>query len=254
MVKKSKKAKVVKVPAKAKGALAIPQKDKTAYGKKADKEEAKTIQKTALKRNWAIVTDNCYGVAYMKAYNKPYESPFFSMYILAPDYILLLKHFTRFMLSKPRIQKPEGKTRYYKGRERKYPVLLLKTKWGEVEIHFAHEKGGAKEALKKWESRKSRMGATYTDAEKAKDVAEGKKGYNNMFVKMDDRDQFTAKLGKEFLAMDKFPNKVLFVSQKWKKEFEGMDNVVITPYKSSGPIGTKLEKEYPIPARSNILI
>ena len=246
MPKSSKK--VVKVPAKAKGAIAIPQKDKTAYGKKADKEEAKTIQKKALKRNWAIVTDNCYGVAYMKAYNKPYESPFFSMYILAPDYILLLKHFTRFMLSKPRIQKPEGKTKYYNGRERKYPVLLLKNKWGEVEIHFAHEKGGAKEAVRKWNTRKSRIGATYTAEDKAL-AKKSKKGYRNFFVKMDDRDKFTAKLGKEFLAMDKFPNKVLFVSQKWKKDFEGMKNVVITPYKSSGPIGTKLEKEYPIPAR-----
>ena len=48
---------------------------------------------------------------------------------------------------------------------------------------------------------------------------------------MDDRDKFTIELGKRFLAL-KFPNKILFVSQKYKEVFKGLPNVIITDYKT----------------------
>ena len=180
-----------------------------------------------------IVTDNCFGTNYMKALNKPYESPFFSMFIMSPDYINLLEHFDVFMKVKPVSQEPSGKTRYYNKRVRKYPVLLLKTKFGEVEIHMAHEKQSPEEAIKKWEKRKSRMNMDKKD----------------IFVKMDDRDKFTKDIGMRFLSLKQFPHKRLFVSQKWKKDFQGLKNVTITDYKSSGPIGTTLEKKFPVLAR-----
>jgi uncharacterized protein (DUF1919 family) len=223
------KGKVI-VPDDAKGAIKQKDKNLTAYGKESDKEEPNTVLKKAITKDWTIVTDNCFGVAYMKALNKPYESPFFSMYILAPDYIKLLENFDEYMSKTPVGQSPPGKTRFYKGRERKYPVLILKGKEGDIEIHMAHEKQSPKEAIEKWEKRKSRMNMNKKD----------------MFVKMDDRDQFNKKLGMRFLALKQFPHKKLFVSQKWKKDFEGLPNVQITGYKTSGPIGTKLEKEFPI--------
>tara|TARA_R110000787_G_scaffold79912_1_gene174349 strand:+ start:35 stop:601 length:567 start_codon:yes stop_codon:yes gene_type:complete len=180
---------------------------------------------TAQKKGYTIITDNCFGVGYMKQLNRPYESPFFSVYILAPDYIKLLENFDKYMRLKPVAQRAVGNTKYY-AKERQYPVLLL----GDIEIHFAHEKGGAAGAISKWDTRKKRMNMDKSQ----------------MFVKMDDRDKFTKELGMKFLKLKQFPHKKLFVSTKWENDFKGMANVVITDYKTQGPIGTTLEKRYPI--------
>ena len=229
----------VPVPDKAKGAIPQVKKNLTAYGKAADAAEPDTVSKKAVKRDWTIITDNCYGVAYMKALNKPYESPFFSMFIYAPDYIKLLENFDEYMKIKPVAQKPVnsqdkfgGKSKYKKS-VAKYPVLLLKGSKGDVELHYAHEKQSAEKAIEKWNSRRKRMSMNKKD----------------MFVKMDDRDRFTVELGKRFLNLKQFPHKRLFVSQKYKSSLGGKKDVVVMESKTQGPIGTKTEKLYPIPAR-----
>ena len=147
----------VQVPKTApKGEIKQVKKNLTDYGKKAEAGEAKKVSEKALKKDYTIVSDNCYGVAYMKARGEPYDSPFFSMYIYAPDYIILLENFDEYMKLKPKAQEPEGKSKY-KRVLAKYPVLILEGSKGPVEIHFAHEKQGAKEAIRKWTSRTSRM-------------------------------------------------------------------------------------------------
>ena len=252
------KGKVI-VPDHAKGAIKIKKENLTAYGKEANAAEPDTVLKSAVKRDWTIITDNCYGVAYMKALNKPYESPFFSMFIFAPDYLTLLENFDEYMKLTPKAQIPEGKTRFYQGRVRKYPVIILDGPKGPVEIHMAHEKketakqvkermkkaekkpelanravGTAKEAIRKWTERKSRMNMDKKD----------------MFVKMDSRDGFTKTLGKRFLALDQFPHKKLFVAEKYRKDFIDKKNVVVmSDYKTQPPIGTTTEKLYPVPSK-----
>jgi uncharacterized protein (DUF1919 family) len=229
----------VVVPDKAKGAIPQVKKNLTSYGEQSDKNEAEVIAKSSLKRDWTIVSDNCFGVAYMKALNKPYESPFFSMFIYAPDYITLLENFDEYMKIKPVAQEPVSDTDKFGGKSKyrrvisKYPVLLLKGSKGVVELHFAHEKQSSNKAIQKWTSRTSRMNMDKKD----------------MFVKMDDRDKFTVELGKRFLALKQFPHKRLFVSQKYKDSLGSKKNVVVMDYKNQGPIGTKTEKLYPIPAR-----
>lgn len=217
------------------------EKNKTPYGKAADKGEPDTVAKDAVKRDWTIVSDNCYGVAYMKALaqetKKPYESPFFSIFIYAPDYITLLENFEEYMKLTPVAQEvseddPMGGKSKYKKKPAKYPVLLLKGSKGDVEIHYAHEKQSPQEAIRKWTSRTKRMNLDPKD----------------LYVKMDDRDRFTVELGKRFLKLP-FPHKVLFVSQKYKDSLGGMKNVIVTDYKTQGPIGTTLEKKFPIPSR-----
>ena len=221
---------MVKVPKTTpKGEIPQVKANLTEYGKRADKGEAKEISKKSLEEDYTIVSDNCYGVAYMKARGEPYNSPFFSIFIYAPDYIKLLENFDEYIKLKPVGQDPPGKSKYKRGLA-KYPVLLLEGSKGPVEIHYAHEKQGIKEAIRKWTERVDRMSMNKKD----------------MFVKMDDRDKFTVDLGKRFLALKQFPNKTLFVSQKYKKDFEGKKNVIITDYKTMGPIGTTLEKKYPI--------
>ena len=231
---KKKKASKVIVPDQAKGAIKQKDKNLTAYGKAANAAEPDTVLKSAIKKDWTIVTDNCYGVAYMKALNKPYESPFFSMFIFAPDYLTLLENFDEYMKLTPKAQSPAGKTRFYQGRVRKYPVIILDGPKGPVEIHMAHEKQSSEEAIRKWKSRKSRM-----DMDK-----------KDMFVKMDSRDKFTVALGKRFLALDQFPHKKLFVAEKYRKDFIDNKNVVVmSNYKTQPPIGTTTEKLYPVPSK-----
>ena len=228
----------VKVPDKAKGAIPQKQKNKTAYGKEADKAEPDTVAKASLKRDWTIVSDNCYGVAYMKALNKPYESPFFSMFIYAPDYLTLLENFDEYMKLTP-VAQPTSQSDKFGGKSKyrrvisKYPVLLLKGSKGDVEIHFAHEKQSPQEAIRKWTSRTKRMNMNK----------------NDMFVKMDSRDKFTVELGKRFLDLKQFPHKRLFVSEKYKSSLGGMKDVVVMDYKTQTPIGTKTEKLFPVPSR-----
>ena len=125
------------------------------------------------------------------------------------------------------IASENNKTRHYKT-PRKYPVLLLK----DVEIHFAHEKngaGGATQAIEKWCRRRDRM---YLDK-------------NKIIVKFSDRDKFSIQIAERFLALEQFPNKTLYISERWI-DLLGAPNVVLTEYKTRCPIGTKLEKEYPI--------
>jgi len=230
---------VVPVPKKADGAIPQIKKNLTSYGEQSDKNEAKVVEKDAVKRDWTIVSDNCFGVAYMKALDKPYESPFFSMFIYAPDYITLLENFDEYMKIKPVAQKPTSPEDKFGGKSKyrrvisKYPVLLLTGSKGDVELHFAHEKQSAEKAIKKWTSRSSRMNMNKKD----------------MFVKMDDRDRFSTELGKRFLALKQFPHKRLFVSQKYKSSLGDEKNVTVMNYKTQGPIGTKTEKLYPIPSR-----
>ena len=226
----------------ARGIIKQKEKNKTPYGKAADKGEPDTVAKDAVRRDWTIVSDNCYGVAYMKALaketKKPYESPFFSIFIYAPDYITLLENFQEYMKLTPVAQPtsqddPMGGKSKYKRKPAKYPVLLLKGSKGDVEIHFAHEKQSPQEAIRKWTSRTKRMSMDKKD----------------MFVKMDDRDRFTVELGKRFLALKQFPHKRLFVSQKYKDSLGGMKDVTVMDFKTQGPIGTKTEKLYPIPPK-----
>ncbi len=219
------------------------EKNKTPYGKQSDKNEPDTVAKDAVRRDWTIVSDNCYGVAYMKALaqetKKPYESPFFSIFIYAPDYITLLENFDEYMKIEPVAQLPDNGNDKFGGKSKyrrvisKYPVLLLKGSKGDVELHFAHEKQSPQEAIRKWTSRSSRMNMNKKD----------------MFVKMDDRDRFTVELGKRFLKLKQFPHKRLFVSQKYKNTLGGMKDVTVMDYKNQGPIGTKTEKLYPVPKK-----
>ncbi len=171
-----------------------------------------------------IVSNNCYGVGYEKSKGIDYTTPFFSMYIVLPDYVQLLEHFNYYMSLTPSMS-PGNISKYYK-LPRKYPVLLLE----DIEIHMSHDTGTAQESIDKWLRRRDRMSKDKTQ----------------MFVKMCDREKFNEDLGKRFLALLDFPNKKLFVSNKWKDIFNRSNDVQVVDEKYRCPIGTKLEKLYPI--------
>jgi uncharacterized protein (DUF1919 family) len=245
--KKVPKDKVIVPDKEVKGVIKQVEKNLTAYGKATIANEPDTYSKKAIAKDWTIVTDNCYGSAYMKALSLvhkeagrafKYASPFFSMYIHAPDYITLLENFDEYMKLTPVAQKPVNKDDKFGGYSpwrrdiSKYPVIVLEGSQGKVYIHYAHEKESAKEAIRKWESRKARMNMDKKD----------------MFVKMDSRDRFTVALGKRFLALKQFPHKRLFLNdiKKYKKNFEGLKNVVFTDTSKDGAV---IENNNPVPAK-----
>lgn len=170
-----------------------------------------------------VITNNCFGVRYEKTQLREYQTPFCGMYLVAPDYIELLENFERYMSISP-VASEGNATKHYK-QPRKYPVLLL----DGVEVHFSHEKGGAQAAIDKWNSRRKRM---------VMDIKQ-------MFVKFCDRDKFSKELGDRFLKL-KFPNKKLYISKRWEGVFKGDDVVLVANEKTRCPIGTKLEKMFPI--------
>ena len=98
----------------------------------------------------SLVSNNCYGVAHEKSKGKEYTTPFFSVFILAPDYIKLLEDFDNYIKLDP-VAVQDNVSRHYI-KNRKYPVLLL----GDVEIHCPHDKDWEK-AIEKWCRRRDRM-------------------------------------------------------------------------------------------------
>ena len=255
------KGKIIKkaIPIPKKDQVAVPdkintkfnpvEKNLTAYGKSTDANEPDKVSKEALKRDWTIISDNCWGVAYNKAanelYNRKYRTPFAGIFFMAPDWITFLENFDEYIKIKPTIQPKVNEKDKYNGASRwkggkkpwyNYTVLLLKGSKGDVEIHYAHEHTVPETALRKWTERLGRM----------------TRDKNDMIVKMDDRDRFTAALGKRFLELKQFPHKLLFVHKRYKKQFkdfEGDKSLVLMDVPSSQRDGLQLEGLYPVPAK-----
>jgi len=259
--KEKKEKKVVKkaIPIPKKDQVAVPdkintkfnpvEKNLTAYGKSTDENEPEKVSQEALKRDWTIISDNCWGVAYNKAanklYDRKYRTPFAGIFFMAPDWITFLENFDEYIKIKPTIQpKVNEKDKYHgasrwKGGKRpwyNYTVLLLTGSKGPVEIHYAHEHTVPETALRKWTERLARM----------------TRNKNDMLVKMDDRDRFTVELGKRFLKLKQFPHKLLFLHKRYKKQFEdfqGDKSLVFMDNPSSQRDGLQLEGLYHVPAK-----
>lgn len=168
------------------------------------------------------ISNNCWGShIFEKAKGTEYETPFIGVFLVAGDFVKMLENFDHYMSLTPTYT---HQSKHYKT-PKKYPILLL----DDVEVHCCHDKKGPEDSIEKWCRRRDRMSLDKS----------------NMIVKLCDRDKFNADIGKRFLALDQFPDKRLFVSQKWKDHFDE-DNVIITEDKTRCPIGTTLEKKYPV--------
>jgi len=115
------KGKIIKkaIPIPKKDQVAVPdkintkfnpiEKNLTAYGKSTDANEPDKVSKEALKRDWTIISDNCYGVAYNKAanvlYDRKYRTPFAGIFFMAPDWITFLENFDEYIKIPAKIQK-----------------------------------------------------------------------------------------------------------------------------------------------------
>ncbi|MDE6623150.1 MAG: DUF1919 domain-containing protein [Alistipes sp.] len=145
----------------------------------------------------SIVSDNCWG-GFMSQYCRlPYRSPFVGLFVPAPDYLRMLRALRAYV---------EGDFRFvtrhdsvYRDRlthvRGEYPVGILTPVGGgePVEVHFLHY-ASPEEALAKWRKRAARL------------------DYDNLLVKLADRDLCTPELIAEFDALD-YPSKVCFTSR-----------------------------------------
>lgn len=155
------------------------------------------INKIGLKnRTFSIVSNNCWGGQVYKKYNLPFNSPFIGLFIFCEDYLKLLENF-KYYMNVDLIFIEASKSKYSeKLKEYKifgtYPIGVIAE---EIEIHFLHYKT-EKEALKKWNKRKKRI------------------NYENLIIKISDKDLATYELLKKFDKLN-YENKICFSSKNY---------------------------------------
>jgi uncharacterized protein (DUF1919 family) len=140
-------------------------------------------------RSVKLISNNCWGGAYVQEQasqsSKPYITPFVGIFMHVPCYIEMLEHLDEYMQTP---LTPASSSRYGSF---SYPVA----RWLNSEVHFVHANDAAS-AIDTFERRKLRFLSS--------DLP--------IFVKMDDRDQYTDALGERFLALPY--RRLLFVGQR----------------------------------------
>ena len=177
-------------------------------------KRTKKRSKKSLKKQFCIVTNNCYGTKYYHKNKLQYNTPFIGLFLYSECYIKLLENFNHYIHTKPR---PCLKSKYG---DKKYPVMKIK----DIEVHCIHDKN-VKESIEKWERRKKRM-----------------LPLSKCHIKMCDHDKYVDEYGKRFIKL-RFKKKKLFLS---KKNYFNDKCVVKTKYKNRCPDGYALGKDYPI--------
>lgn len=142
-------------------------------------------------KDFSIISNNCWGGGIYQELKLPYLTPTIGLYFYPEDYILFLQdlkyYATEAKLTFTDLSKYKDNTKKHP-----YPIGLLD---GKIEIHFLHYKS-TEEAMQKWERRKKKI------------------NWDNLFIKMDDRD------GCSIEHIQKFDNltynkKILFTSKPY---------------------------------------
>lgn len=138
-------------------------------------------------KDFTLISNNCWGGGVYQDLRIPYMSPTVGLYFYPDDYIEFLLHLEYYCksatLTFTRISK-------YKTGIASYPIGLLDNK---IEIHFLHY-ATEDEARDKWYRRVARM------------------NWNNIYVKMDDRDGCMQHHIVHFDTLP-FKNKIIFTAQ-----------------------------------------
>jgi uncharacterized protein (DUF1919 family) len=150
-------------------------------------------------RNVTIISENCWGGILCQYLGIGYNSPFVGLLVPAPDYIKILRSLKEYVEGDfrfiPRSEsRYERELRYFKN---DFPIAELTPKGGGdvVEIHFLHYKS-PEEAVEKWRRRAQRI------------------NYDNIIVKLAERNECTAKEIAEFDALD-YPSKICFTAKEY---------------------------------------
>lgn len=158
-----------------------------------------TSRKNLKNKDFTIISNNCWGGQVYQDLGLEYKTPFIGLFLYAEDYMKLLKSISYYM-NQPLTFVNESK--YDEANkmiaDSYYPVGML----DDIELHFVHY-DSEEEAAGKWVRRKDRM------------------NYENLFIKISERDGCTEQTLKEFEALN-FKNKLSFSA----KEYQGLKHNV----------------------------
>lgn len=143
-------------------------------------------------KEFSIVSDNCWGGFVYQHFGLKYRSPFVGLFIFSDDYIKLISKL-EFYMSKNLVFIEHSESIYAKEIKDTivyYPIARLV----DIEIHFLHYKDNY-EAETKWNKRKLRI------------------NYDNIIIKMCDRDLFSPSLLQVFSGVDR--KKIFLTSKKY---------------------------------------
>jgi uncharacterized protein (DUF1919 family) len=117
------------------------------------KKQLKTLsilidKKIYTKKDFVIISNNCWGAELYKRIGIEYNTPFVGLYVFGPDYLKLLESFDYYLECELSFQKT---SKWITGSFH-YPVGML----DDIEIHFLHYKDN-EEAKFKWDRRLERM-------------------------------------------------------------------------------------------------
>jgi uncharacterized protein (DUF1919 family) len=117
---------------------------------------ARVLQHRVPKRDFSIISNDCWGGMAYEELAAQYQSPFVGLFVVPEDYIRLLRNL-RSALESPlefkRSSRHEFLNRWRAQTSRFYPIGMLPN---DVEIHFLHY-GSAAEAESKWRRRAARL-------------------------------------------------------------------------------------------------
>ena len=135
----------------------------------------KVVRHYSLDNDFSIISCNCIGGILYHDLGKEFLSPTINLFIESPDFIKFCSNLSGYL----------NETLEYDENSKEYPIGIL----GDIKIHFLHYKNFS-EAKSAWSRRSTRV------------------LFNNIFVIMSDRDNYSAELFEDFKRL-KY-KKVLF--------------------------------------------
>lgn len=147
------------------------------------------------KKDFTIISNNCWGGMIYESYNLPKQSPTVGLYFFADDYIKFLKELKNNLNKELIFIKPQESKWFEEIKDDKnigtYPIGKI----DDIEIFFLHYKT-EKEAYEKWNRRKKRI------------------NWNNLIIKFNDQNKCSEKNVEDFYSLD-YKNKLFFTVKDW---------------------------------------
>ncbi|WP_392440350.1 DUF1919 domain-containing protein [Edwardsiella piscicida] len=154
-------------------------------------------------KDFAIISNNCWGFSAYKIAKKPYNTPFIGLYIIPADFIKMCANLSRY------IGCTLNKESFIKS-DMPFPVARIQ----EITIYFMHYQS-EEQAIRKWNDRMARL-VSYIAA----------RGVDNIIFKMCERDGEKQHIS-AFNALP-FPRKIGFEKAGIDTRLKGKDGDLLT--------------------------
>ena len=147
-----------------------------------------------LRKDFSIISNNCWGGFVYQHFNLPYLSPTAGVYFYAEDYMRFignLRHYIEHDVKSIKADESRYREQLYKLHQENVPIGLI----DDVEVVFLHYKT-FEEAVEKWNRRKARI------------------NWDNLYIKMSFQNDCKDEFVYEFEQLP-FKNKLFFVTKDY---------------------------------------